>query len=315
MVRPGFCGALARTSVSASRRRRDDAYRFLQMPRASQKGLRGGYCAHKSHEYTVRYQNMSFTNGQKDNKALTTSRGASPNYDTFVLEKNIFSNIFEKDIKRVFIYKKAERLAKAIHLITPAFLASPSLRNKIDGIAVGLVDAAIEPPASAKGALSKELLALSSVLSIARSGGLLSAMNADIIVKEAHALLEELASYEEPHLFLGEAPSLSDIAKRARREKKGAPLEKARVLQSRAEASVREDEIREKQVKTDEERNSRKETILSVIQSKGQATIKDISGALRGVSEKTVQRELQALTSSGAVRKSGERRWSKYSLV
>ena len=63
--------------------------------------------------------------------------------EDFVLEKSIFNNVFEKDIRRIFIYKKAERLAKAIHLIAPAFAESVSLRNRIDAIAIGLIDAAI----------------------------------------------------------------------------------------------------------------------------------------------------------------------------
>src|SRR3989338_9631811 len=133
--------------------------------------------------------------------------------EDFVLEKNIFNNIFEKDIRRVFIYKKAERLAKAIHLITPAFAESMSLRNRIDAIAVGLVDAAILPSGAARLALSRELLALSSVLSIARTGGLLSPMNAELIAREAHILLQEVAADEEPRLFLDDAPTLSAIAK------------------------------------------------------------------------------------------------------
>src|SRR3989338_6994710 len=104
----------------------------------------------------------------------------------FVLEKSIFNNIFEKDIRRVFIYKKAERLAKAIHLIAPAFAESASLRNRVDAIAIGLIDAAILPLAASRTALSRELLALSSVLSMARTGGLLSGMNAELITLEAH---------------------------------------------------------------------------------------------------------------------------------
>ena len=86
--------------------------------------------------------------------------------EDFVLEKSIFNNIFEKDIRRVFIYKKTERLAKAIHVITPAVASSMSLRNRIDMIAIGLIDAAILPPAVARTALSRELLALSSILSM-----------------------------------------------------------------------------------------------------------------------------------------------------
>jgi DeoR/GlpR family transcriptional regulator of sugar metabolism len=54
---------------------------------------------------------------------------------------------------------------------------------------------------------------------------------------------------------------------------------------------------------------------LSVIKNKGTASIKDISTLVRGVSEKTIQRELSALISSGSVLKQGERRWSTYSLL
>jgi DNA-binding transcriptional ArsR family regulator len=54
---------------------------------------------------------------------------------------------------------------------------------------------------------------------------------------------------------------------------------------------------------------------MSVIQSKGKVSIKDISTLIRGVSEKTIQRELAALIEAGIVEKQGERRWSTYSLA
>ena len=59
----------------------------------------------------------------------------------------------------------------------------------------------------------------------------------------------------------------------------------------------------------------RRDTILSVIKNKGKASIKDISTLIRGVSEKTIQRELLALISLGVVTRQGERRWSTYSLA
>jgi hypothetical protein len=116
--------------------------------------------------------------------------------DSFVLEKDIFSNVFERDIRRVYIYKKAERLARALLMISPAFAQSVPMRSRLDVIAMGLVDAAVQSPTIARHALSRELLALSSVLSIARAGGLLSAMNAELISREAQTLLQEIASYE-----------------------------------------------------------------------------------------------------------------------
>src|SRR3989344_6233089 len=84
----------------------------------------------------------------------TQTKGSDRYSEDFVLEKSIFNNIFEKDIRRVFIYKKAERLAKAIQLIAPAFAESASLRNRVDAIAIGLIDAAILPLAASRTALS-----------------------------------------------------------------------------------------------------------------------------------------------------------------
>ena len=227
--------------------------------------------------------------------------------EDFVLEKSIFSNIFEKDIKRVYIYKKAERLAKAIHLITPAFADSASLRNRIDAVAIGLVDAACLAPGAARTALARELLALSSVLSIARTGGMLSSMNAELIAREAHLLLQEVAAYEEPRLFLDDAPTLATIAKhagsspRSSGEKKPAPRAKP----------VVKDTMSVKDIATD-----RRSAILDMLRTKREGVrIKDISTVIRDVSEKTIQRELVALVEEGVVRKEGERRWSTYYIV
>lgn len=231
-------------------------------------------------------------------------KGSDAYSEDFVLEKSIFSNVFEKDIRRVFIYKKAERLAKAIHLIAPAFAESLSLRNRIDAIAIGLIDAAILPSGAARAALSRELLALSSVLSVARTGGLLSSMNAHIIAREAHILLQEVASYEEPRLFLDDTPTLSAIAKL-----QSATASK-QVAASRPASSGRE---RVKRV-SDTSTKDRRDTILSIIKDKKRASIKDISTLIRGVSEKTIQRELLALIGEGVVLKQGERRWSTYTI-
>ena len=248
------------------------------------------------------------------------TKGKDANSEDFVLEKSIFTNIFEKDIRRVFIYKKAERLAKAIHLITPAFSESVSLRNRIDEIAIGLVDAAILPSGTARMALSRELLALSSVLSIARTGGLLSSMNAEVIAHEAHVLLQEVAAYEEPRLFLDETPTLSGIAKKAlarySNDRSGSSARKL-VAPKPAAPKATKGHVKDIEAVTDSNINikDRREAIVSVIRNKQKASIKDISTLIRGVSEKTIQRELLALIALGRIEKQGERRWSTYYFV
>lgn len=232
--------------------------------------------------------------------------------DNLVLEKSIFSNVFDKDIRRVYIYKKSERIAKALHLIAPAFKDAKQLRERFDRVALGLIDASVLPPAEARDALSRELLALSSLLSLARAGSHLSSMNADIISSEAGNLLQEIAAYEDPKILLDEMPSLAALSKQAPRpEPRSVPSEFQVVLPERkAEAPKGHT-----QGHSSPKKAPRKEALLSMLASKGPSYIKDLSTRFRDVSEKTIQRELQALISEGKVKKAGERRWTTYSLV
>ena len=254
--------------------------------------------------------------GQSTEVRKFQTGGKYANQEDFVLEKSIFSNIFEKDIRRVFIYKKAERLAQAIHLITPSFTGSVFLTDRTDLIAIGLIDAAILPPNTARTDLSRELLALSSVLSIARTSGILSSMNAELIIHEAHALLYEVAAYEEPRLSFDETPTLSSIAKNAfSQEALRRPNQMPRQQSSRGTAQKDKGHIKDTEKVSDSSIKDRRDAIMSVIRNKGTASIKDISTLIRGVSEKTIQRELSALITLGMVNKHGERRWSTYSLA
>ena len=226
--------------------------------------------------------------------------------DDIVLDKSIFSNVFHKDIRKAFIYKKAERLGNALYLITPAFHDSMSLKDCIEEIAVALIAAAADTQPSFRDRLSHELLALSSAISMARAGGLLSPMNADLIISEAKAFLADIAAYEEPLLALSEPHTLAGLSKRA-------PVDANRPGSTHAlPESPRhiKDTLSPSKGQSD-----RKESILSLIRKKGTASIKDISTVIVGVSEKTIQRELQSLIASGQVIRSGERRWSTYSLV
>ena len=252
---------------------------------------------------------MSDDKGQtKNSKALTTQKHGA-DLDHFVLEKSIFSKVFEKDIRRVYIYKKAERLAKAIHMVAPAFTGSPALRDRIANISVCLVDGAVCTPNQAREVLARELLALSSILSIASSAGILSPMNADIIAREAKQLLEEVAGYEDPHLALEETPRFENALRSAG---------KGKVVKKAAPAPVAPVSFKGQdkgQTKAPASNGNRREAIISVLRSKGPSFIKDISTVVRDVSEKTIQRELQSLVLEGKVSKEGDRRWTTYRLV
>lgn len=244
------------------------------------------------------------SNGQLVNKTSLRKGEDVSKIEHLVLDKVIFSNVFEKDIRRVYIYKKAERIAKAIHLVGPAFKDIKALRERIQKLAIDLVDASTLPPASSKEALSRELLTLQSVLSMARAAGVLSPMNTEIIQREAHHLLQEIAGYEEPRLSLEETPTLSALSK-------AAPASLKRELTM----SVPVVNKGQNSIGHKKDKGGRRESILSLLRGKGAVDIKELSLLIRDVSEKTVQRELQALVDEGRVERTGERRWTRYALV
>lgn len=62
-------------------------------------------------------------------------------------------------------------------------------------------------------------------------------------------------------------------------------------------------------------KNKRQEQILSFINVRKSAVIKDISAQFPEVSEKTIQRELSALVDTGKITKRGSKRWSMYMAI
>jgi hypothetical protein len=238
------------------------------------------------------------------NKLSLSVRRKDKSIDTFLLEKDIFSNIFEKDIKRVYLYKKAERLAKAMSLMVPAFSSSSELSRRADRLSVALVDAAILPPRLARESLGRELLVLSSIISIGRVRGLVSSMNADLILREARLLLDEVAGYEEPRVVLPDVSTLPSLARQAA----SAPPHHT------SKESHKGHKNSKGHVKDNRKKEGRANAILSVLKEKGPSDIRIISTLIRDVSEKTIQRELTHLVAQGLVIRSGTRRWTAYSL-
>jgi hypothetical protein len=252
--------------------------------------------------------------GHISNAKSLKKREEALDIEQLVLEKSIFSNVFEKDIRRVYIYKKSEMIAKAIHLISPAFKDSKALRDRLQRISVEIIDASVLPPSLAREALSRELLTLSSILRMAKTAGILSSMNADIIMRETHELLQEVSTYEDPKVTLEDAPSLATLTRTAGLK---AQVVSETFVSNRQQPAVRNSSENkgqyskgQKEVKKD--KSGRREAILSILKSKGPSYIKDLSTMIREVSEKTIQRELQALVLEGRVSKSGERRWTTY---
>jgi len=66
---------------------------------------------------------------------------------------------------------------------------------------------------------------------------------------------------------------------------------------------------------TDFVKDKRKQLILQLLRDNKELTIKDISLQVSGCSEKTIQRDLVSMLQNKVLKKTGERRWSRYSLL
>ena len=62
------------------------------------------------------------------------------------------------------------------------------------------------------------------------------------------------------------------------------------------------------------EKSGRSERVLSLIKKQGKVATKDIVDYFPGVSDKTIQRELNKLVSEGKIQRQGKKRWSFYSI-
>lgn len=74
-------------------------------------------------------------------------------------------------------------------------------------------------------------------------------------------------------------------------------------------------DIPQKAVPKGDSKEDRQSAIVRILSKKGGLSIKDFAASIKGVSEKTIQRELLAMVASGVLKKEGERRWSTYSLA
>lgn len=207
-----------------------------------------------------------------------------------------FSSYFLND-HHAYIVRKGERLSSAIHIVT-GFIAHdepvrPLLRSSSLEILRSATDLSRMGGPEAFGARCAEVGVM---LQTAESAGLVSAMNAKLI-------LEEYARLGD---FVRERYSLISSREHDVSDKK----ETSAVLQKNKKDSKRTLPVPIKDNKG--HMNSRRSQVLNIFTAKDKITIKDVSEMIPDVSEKTLQRELISMVSDRLLIKEGERRWSSY---
>lgn len=153
---------------------------------------------------------------------------------------------------------------------------------------------------------AQSLIGLDSALRIASVSGAFTAEVLYTVSAEIDAVLRTLSTYissnggiESTLSTFDAAPTNTSAAKRTSATSVGA---KAQTRQSAAPSAAAN-------------AADRRTRISTILEAKGEATIKDISEIVTDCSEKTIQRELNAMIEDNVVKREGERRWSKYSLA
>ena len=228
-------------------------------------------------------------------------------------------------------------ISRAIYMVTDLFDASEPLKVALRTSAVGLLT----------GGDSTHILRLKDTLKLTATIGLISETNIQILLEAIDHIkpykatdgqiiyIEDMfkkeVSTEPSDVFKGEVSSgyvvnkddpFKHIDTNVRQEVAGGVYTKPAERDSKpTQPTYIEQEVQKPTIQkpgittvTALDIGARRKKILEVVKSKGQATIHEFIQSIQGCSSKTIQRELTSLVLSGTLKKTGERRWSKYSM-
>ena len=232
---------------------------------------------------------------------------------------------FSQNQSFVFVYKKTEKLATALYMITNLFGDKEpmkwTLRSRVSHLLsfiIGFKDILQSREDEFSHEVNTKVLEIVSLLDVSAQSGLVSPMNFSIVKQEFMNLVAGLSqvkknTYQQTYSTLPNR--FFDIPTDTDQRQTNAQInvldnfdiKKTNEKNNNNEESL----ITQIPIK----KTNRQQIIISILKKKKEVTIKDITQTIKDCSEKTIQRELIALIDQRVLKKTGERRWSKYSLV
>ncbi len=220
-----------------------------------------------------------------------------------------------------FIYKKTEKLVVATSLVAGLIkdneVLATQLRSKtfelLTHVSKGLLGKSDVSSGDRSRSAAFALATIAELQTLCDVGYFskhISEMNATILKKEFAFLYKTIV--EEGGLVVGGAVLLSrdffteEIQEFHKGHDKGHDMSFMKPPATRLKTSTSE---------ASGGRSTRRDTIIQAIKQAGEVGVNDLVGALKGVGGKTIQRELLAMVADGVLKKQGERRWSRYSII
>lgn len=247
---------------------------------------------------------------------------------------NTYNDFFDS------VLKKTEKLTTALYMITDYMDDKEPLKNHLRLLAVELLSSAhdfVSVSPFDHEIILKDIYAdstrITSLVSLGKTVDVISKMNGEIILREFNTIIEVLKEYARvENITIKEEQIPFVLPSDFFGNELIPPVQLSLpeyVKQNEMKLSTimnRENSAQQESKKTFDKNNplkktdmlgkfDRKNLIIKLIKDKKEVTIKDIHQVLNDCSEKTIQRELSALVSEGVLKKQGEKRWSKYSLL
>lgn len=203
---------------------------------------------------------------------------------------------------------KGQKILAALYMVTNHLPESDSVRIRLRALATDFVCASFADTVII-------LRHIEVVLGGAVFVGLISEKNSSVIIHEATRYTREYTTHDKGDdleaLFQDtqeqKTSSRTSIKDTKKTTTTGLVLSTHRPLPTMSHTKNYESKA--------DNKNARQDTILSFINDRKSAVIKDIISLFPEVSEKTIQRELNTLIDAGRITKRGSKRWSIYMAV
>lgn len=239
--------------------------------------------------------------------------------DTFNKNQEL-SSFFEKDSGFVFVYKKTEKLASAVYMITNLFSDNEpmkwTLRKKVSELVSFIINYKDSKSSNHFDFVHNskvKILEFVSLLEISQKGNLISEMNFSILKQEFVNLINTLETTNLGGTEKDISKSFFDVSDILHGQNQNRSTSNFEPKRFQAAPEIKDKIV--SSVNDGFKRTNRQNIILGLIKKKKEVTIKDIAEVIKDCSEKTIQRELISFMATGIIKRTGERRWSKYSLA
>ena len=195
--------------------------------------------------------------------------------------------------------ERALQITEALYRTTELFSDAEPLKWSLRQNALDILNSGEQDLGKVEGLMKSLFLKLE----LASSGTFISKINFDVLKREYSNLLSKMLSYKDGY------QALLDNISRPIETKQISENNKTESAQSGKKLPTKEPSY----ISHGEAGNERSGIIVNALKDKGPSSIGDLVGVFgSAISEKTIQRELNALVNAGTIKKEGEKRWRRY---